>query len=200
MAKSKIGRGPQATRGSSDDVSAFEGISDQEMLPGTVTNIMSYGAFVEVQPPSGTPAKGLVHITQIKDGFVQNVEDEVAVGQSVMVRVLEVDTGVKRLKLTMKPGSPGKPVTDVSGFSDVPDTEWLPGIVKGMANYGAFVSVSPPNGGAAVDGLLHISQIKEGFIEDPEEELELEQEVRVRILEVNAGTGKIALSMKPKAS
>merc|ERR1711879_1099023 len=96
--------------------------------------------------------------------------------------------------------SPAKSVADVSGFSDVPDTAWLPGVVRSVTNYGAFVAVSPPDGGAAVDGLLHISQIKEGFIEDPGEELELEQEVSVRVLKVEVGAGRLALSMRPKAS
>merc|ERR1719264_1545448 len=164
---------------------------------------MGYGAFVEVEPPSGNPAQGLVHITQIKDGFVESVEDEVAVGQKVKVRVLEVDSAAKKLKLTMRSAgdaSGGKSVTDVSALVDIPDTEWLPGVVKDLVNFGAFVSVTPPNGGNPIDGLVHISQIKEGFIEDPGEELEFEQEVKVRVLEVNTETGKVALTMRPKAS
>lgn len=201
MSKNKIGR-PQARRGP-PDVSGFEGISDQELLDGTVVSVMGYGAFVEVEPPSGPSAQGLVHITQIKDGFVESVEDEVAVGQKVKVRVLEVDSDAKKLKLTMRSAggaSGGKPVTDVSALIDIPDTEWLPGVVKDLVNFGAFVSVTPPNGGNPIDGLVHISQIKEGFIEDPGEELEFEQEVKVRILEVNTETGKVALTMRPKAT
>jgi len=196
----KIGR-PQARRGP-NDVSGFEGVSDQEELSGTVVSVMGYGAFVEVEPPSGVPAQGLVHITQLKDGFVESVEDEVAIGQKVKVRVLEVDKATNKLRLTMRSASSpsgGKSVTDVSDFVDIPDTEWLTGVVKDLVNYGAFVAVIPPNGGPSIDGLVHISQIKEGFIEDPGEELEVDQEVKVRILEVNTETGKVGLTMRPKA-
>lgn len=198
MAQNKVGPRP-AARGP-PDVSGFEGVSDQEWLAGKVVSVMTYGAFVEVTPPAGNPAQGLVHVTQIKDGFVEDVSDEVTIGQDVKVRVLEVDTEAKKLKLTMKSAAPGgKGVKDVSAFVDVPDTEWLPGVVKELVNFGAFVSVTPPNGGAAVDGLLHISQIKEGFIEDPGEELEFDQEIKVRILEVNQEAGNLALTMRPKA-
>lgn len=202
MTQNKIG-GP-IQRSGPPDVSAFEGISDSEWLTGKVANIMNFGAFVTVEPPAGgKSADGLVHITQIKDSFVENVRDELSVGQEVKVRVLNVDMEKQKLGLSMKSADSGakggRPVTDVSGFVGIPDDEWIPGVVNALENYGAFVTVTPPNGGNSVDGLVHISQIKEGFIEDPGEELETEQEVKVRILEVNTETGRLALTMRPKA-
>lgn len=200
MSKNKIGSG--GPRAAQADLSLFEGVDSSEWLTGTVVTIANFGAFVSVKPPGGeAAAQGLVHVSQVKDGFVDNVADELSVGDEVQVRVLSVDQGRNRMALSMKPegagggaGGPGK--GDLSAFQDIADTEWLPGTVKGLANFGAFVEVEPPNGGAPAQGLVHISQIKEGFIEDPAEELEVDQEVRVRVISVDPMQGKMSLSMR----
>jgi len=188
------------------DLSLFEGIDSSEWLTGVVNDIKPFGAFVSIKPPSGgeAVAQGLVHLTQIKDSYVENVEDEVTVGQEVKVRILSVDSAANKIALSMKEegggagGAKGGP-PDVSGFDTVTDADWLPGVVKSLVNFGAFVEVTPPDGPPA-QGLLHISQIKEGFIEDPGEELEVDQEVKVRVMEVNPETGKLSLSMREKAA
>ncbi|CAK0867114.1 unnamed protein product [Prorocentrum cordatum] len=84
------------------DLSAFESISPDEWLTGTVARCATFGAFVNVKSPDGATADGLVHITQIKDGFVESVEDELEVGQEVQVRVVSVDTGAGKMSLSMK--------------------------------------------------------------------------------------------------
>mmetsp|Transcript_15525 Transcript_15525/g.44136 ORF Transcript_15525/g.44136 Transcript_15525/m.44136 type:complete len:109 (+) Transcript_15525:3-329(+) len=85
------------------DLSAFESISSDEWLTGTVARCASFGAFVNVKAPDGATADGLVHITQIKDGFVETVEDELEIGQEVKVRVVDVDVGAGKMGLSMKP-------------------------------------------------------------------------------------------------
>ncbi len=67
-------------------------------LPGIVTNITAFGAFVDV----GAKQDGLVHISQLADGFVKNPTDVVSVHQHVKVRVMEVDVPRKRISLSMK--------------------------------------------------------------------------------------------------
>jgi protein Tex len=68
------------------------------VLPGIVTNITNFGAFVDV----GVKQDGLVHISQIADRFVTNPADVVKLHQHVKVKVLEVDVARKRIQLTMK--------------------------------------------------------------------------------------------------
>merc|ERR550532_1990316 len=85
------------------DVSAFEAMGPEEWLDGKVARIASFGAFVTVTTPDGkATADGLVHITQIKDGFVDSVEAEMDVGQEVKVRVLSVDQMGGKMSLSMK--------------------------------------------------------------------------------------------------
>jgi uncharacterized protein len=67
-------------------------------LPGIVTNITKFGAFVDV----GVKQDGLVHISQLADRFVKDPNDIVKIHQHVKVRVLEVDAGRKRIQLSMK--------------------------------------------------------------------------------------------------
>lgn len=68
------------------------------VLPGIVTNITNFGAFVDV----GVKQDGLVHISQLADRFISNPNDIVKLHQHVMVKVLEVDIARKRIQLTMK--------------------------------------------------------------------------------------------------
>ena len=67
-------------------------------LPGLVTNVTAFGAFVDI----GVHQDGLVHISQLSDQFVKNPADVVKVQQKVQVTVLEVDLPRKRIALSMK--------------------------------------------------------------------------------------------------
>jgi uncharacterized protein len=68
------------------------------MLPGIVTNVTAFGAFVDI----GVHRDGLVHISQMADRFIKNPGEVVSVHQAVQVRVLEVDTAKKRISLSLK--------------------------------------------------------------------------------------------------
>ncbi|MCA1785978.1 MAG: helix-hairpin-helix domain-containing protein, partial [Desulfobacteraceae bacterium] len=67
-------------------------------LPGIVTNVTAFGAFVDI----GVHQDGLVHISQMADRFVKDPNDIVTVRQQVQVRVLEVDAAQKRISLSLK--------------------------------------------------------------------------------------------------
>lgn len=72
-------------------------------LPGIITNITAFGAFVDI----GVHQDGLVHLSQLSDKFIKDPNEMVKVSQKVMVRVTEVDVNRKRIALSMK--SEGKP-------------------------------------------------------------------------------------------
>ena len=67
----------------------------------------------------------------------------------------------------------------------------LPGIVTNITNFGAFVDI-----GVHQDGLVHISQLADRYVKDPNQVVKLHQHVRVRVLEVDRRRGRISLSMK----
>lgn len=67
-------------------------------LPGLVTNLTNFGAFVDI----GVKQDGLIHISQITDRFIQNPSEVLSIRQQVWVRVTEVDLARKRIGLSMK--------------------------------------------------------------------------------------------------
>lgn len=212
MSQKKIGppgeRAPREPRARKEkaDVSLFTSLAGGDFIDGTVATVAPFGAFVEIADPTGeSKAQGLVHITQIKDGFVDSVDSEVSVGQAVKVRVISVDTAGGKIALSMKePGSASeaapksKKSKDVQAFNSMSDDEWLTGTVKSVVKFGAFVEVSPSSGGPSAEGLVHISQIQDDYLEDPSTVLEVGKEVKVRVIEVDTDKGKIGLSMKEK--
>jgi len=79
-------------------VHSMEDLQPGMVLPGIVTNITAFGAFVDV----GIHQDGLVHVSQMADRFVRDPNEIVKIHQKVMVRVLEVDLDRKRIQLSMK--------------------------------------------------------------------------------------------------
>lgn len=86
------------------DVVKLEDLSVGMELTGTVRNVVDFGAFVDV----GVKNDGLVHISQLKNGFVKHPLDVVSVGDVVQVRVVQVDVARGRLGLSMKDVSNGR--------------------------------------------------------------------------------------------
>ena len=81
-----------------DRVNKIEDLQPGMRLPGIITNVTNFGAFVDV----GVHQDGLVHISQLADKYVKDPNDVVKVQQKVQVTVLEVDLGCKRISLSMK--------------------------------------------------------------------------------------------------
>ncbi|MNY26734.1 General stress protein 13 [compost metagenome] len=79
------------------NVKSIKNLSPGMILPGIVNNITAFGCFVDL----GIKESGLVHISQLKDGFVSDVNEVVKLHQHVQVKVVEVDEARKRIQLTM---------------------------------------------------------------------------------------------------
>ena len=80
------------------DVLKFEDLKEGMVLTGTVRNVIDFGAFVDI----GVKHDGLVHISQMSEGFVKNPRDIVSVGDIVKVKVLNIDFERQKVGLTMK--------------------------------------------------------------------------------------------------
>jgi uncharacterized protein len=99
-------REPFETFAFSREVQEIDDLRPGMRLPGIVTNVTAFGAFVDV----GVHQDGLVHISQLADRFVKNPSDVVKTQQQVTVTVLEVDLERKRISLSMK-SNPDKSAT-----------------------------------------------------------------------------------------
>ena len=97
----KPGRDPRQKFDIFEFTKGINGIEDLlpgMVLPGIVTNITAFGAFVDI----GVHQDGLVHVSQLADKFVRDPKEIVKINQKVQVRVLEVDKDRKRINLSMK--------------------------------------------------------------------------------------------------
>ncbi len=86
-----------------EGVSTMEDLKPGMKLPGIITNITNFGAFVDV----GVKQDGLVHISHLSNRYISDPNEAVKLGQKVMTTVLEVDTARKRIALSLKDGQSG---------------------------------------------------------------------------------------------
>src|SRR5207237_2783749 len=85
-----------------DGINKIEDVKAGMKLPGIVTNVTAFGAFVDI----GVHQDGLVHVSQLADRFVKDPNEVVKVQQRVEVTVTEVDLARKRIALSMRKATP----------------------------------------------------------------------------------------------
>ncbi len=141
----KPGRDPRPSFVTAKFMEGVETMADLKIgmeLEGTVTNVTQFGAFVDI----GVHQDGLVHVSQLADRFVKEAREVVRAGQTVKVRVVEVDLPRKRIALTMKlqgaPTAPGPRDTRGSG-PETRETRPAGGHVSRAGNGGAWGGGGP---------------------------------------------------------
>lgn len=153
---------------------------------GEVVNVMSYGAFVKLEPG----IEGLVHISEMSwTKRVNHPSELVNIGDKIEVKILNVDTEGQQLSLGMKQ-TQQNPWDDV--LARYPEGSDVVGKVRNLTNYGAFIELEE-----GIDGLLHVSDMSwTRKISHPSERLEKGQEVTCRVLSVDETRRRIALGLK----
>ena len=152
------------------------------ILKGKVTRIESFGAFVDL----GNGLEGLLHVSNISRRRVENPADVLAPGQEVEVKVLEIRDGGRRIGLGMKQLEPD-PWDQV--HSSYPANRQVSGTVTRVMDFGAFVELEP-----GLEGLLHVSQLGTERVRRPSDTLQQGEQITVRIVSVDPGARRIALS------
>lgn len=156
-------------------------------LEGVVRSVQSYGAFIDV----GAERDGLIHISQLREGYVEKVEDVIKERDKVTVRVKEVNVETGRLSLTMLSPEAEKPKKKRVHLRYLEEGQELVGRVNSIVDFGAFIDI-----GATTDGLVHISQISDDHVSSVSDILQEDQEVKVRILSVDKKRKRISLTMR----
>ena len=153
---------------------------------GEVVNVMSYGAFVKLEPG----IEGLVHISEMSwTKRVNHPSELVNIGDAIEVRILGVDAEGQQLSLGMKQ-TQKNPWDEV--IERYPEGQDVTGKVRNLTNYGAFIELEE-----GIDGLLHVSDMSwTRKIGHPSEMLEKGQEIACRILSVDESRRRIALGLK----
>ncbi|MEY2614138.1 MAG: ribosomal protein [Planctomycetota bacterium] len=155
-------------------------------VPGEVVNVMSYGAFVKLEPG----IEGLVHISEMSwTRRINHPSEMVQIGDKIDVKILGVDAQGQQLSLGIKQ-TQANPWDDI--MQRYPENAEVSGKVRNLTNYGAFIELEE-----GIDGLLHVSDMSwTRKVSHPSEVLQKGQQVKCRVLSVDQARRRIALGMK----
>jgi small subunit ribosomal protein S1 len=155
-------------------------------VKGTVRNLTNYGAFIELEEG----VDGLLHVSDMSwTRKISHANEMLKKGDEIECQVISVDEQRKRIALGLKQlhGDPWE--------EEIPQ-RFTPGsVVKGkvtkITNFGVFVELEPE-----LEGLLHISELADHKVDNPEEIVSVGDEIEVRILRVDTVDRKIGLSRR----
>lgn len=155
-------------------------------VKGTVVNVMSYGAFVKLEPG----IEGLVHISEMSwTKRINHPSELVQISDEIEVMILAVDRDGQQLSLGIKQTHENPWVSVAERY---PIDSVVTGKVRNLTNYGAFIELEE-----GIDGLLHVSDMSwTRKISHPSEMLEKGQEVQCKVLSVDQDRRRIALGLK----
>ena len=154
-----------------------------QIVEGKVSNIVDFGAFVDLEG-----IDGLIHISEISWSHVNHPSEVLKIGETVKVKVLDIDRDRQRISLGLKQTQEDPWQTVLNSYG--PGSS-LSGKVTKVVAFGAFVEIVP-----GVEGLVHISELAEHHVETPGEVVQPGEEVRVKILEIDEERRRISLSIK----
>ncbi len=164
----------------------LEKLAKGQILPGTVSSIVDFGAFVDLGG-----IDGLVHISELSWSHVNHPSEVVKVGDEVEVKVLDVDMDRERISLGLKQTQPDPWQELVKKF---PIGSIIEGRVTKLVPFGSFVEL-----GDGVEGLVHISEMAKVHVETPEQVTAVGESVMIKVKEVDLDRRRISLSMKDAA-
>ncbi len=159
----------------------FETIKIGDTVEGTVKNVTDFGAFIDLGG-----CDGLLHISEMSWGRVENPKKVFKVGDVVKVLIKDISGTKIALSLKFEDQNPWKDAASKYAVG----TE-VTGKVARMTDFGAFIELEP-----GIDALLHVSQISKEHIDKPSDVLKSGQEVTAKVVDFNEADKKISLSIK----
>jgi small subunit ribosomal protein S1 len=159
----------------------FAKIHVGDVIEGTVKNVTDFGAFIDLGG-----VDGLLHISEMSWGRVENPKKVFTVGQNVRVFIKNISDTKIALSMKFEDENPWNGADEKYAIGNV-----VKGKVARMTDFGAFVELAP-----GVDALLHVSQISQDHVEKPSDVLKIGQEVEAKIVDFNEEDKKISLSIK----
>jgi len=158
-------------------------VKESDVLEGTVSGITPFGIFVNAQG-----LEGLVHLSELSWDKVEDIGAIYTVGDKVNVMVIGLTDGGKRVAYSVKRLQQDPWAKAISQFKvgDVVDGE-----VQKVVPYGAFVRI-----GEGLNGLIHISELSDKLVKNPEDIVKSGQKVKVKILSISSTERHLGLSLK----
>ncbi|MGE0405187.1 MAG: 30S ribosomal protein S1 [Candidatus Korobacteraceae bacterium] len=166
--------------------SVAERLKVGERIHGTVTRLMDFGAFVEIEPG----VEGLIHISEMSWGKkVRTPGDAVKLGETVEAVILAVNSAEHRISLGLKQAL-GNPWADAP--KKFPVGSVIEGPVTSITKFGAFVQLAE-----GIEGMIHVSDMSaEKRINHPQDVVKMGQTVKAQVLEVDTEKRRVRLGIK----
>ena len=159
----------------------FAKIKEGDTVTGTVKNVTDFGVFIDLGG-----VDGLLHISEMSWGRVENPRKVFKVGDEVKALIKEISGTKIALSLKFADENPWKDAASKYAAGNV-----VTGRVARMTDFGAFVELE-----TGVDALLHVSQISKEHVEKPSDVLKIGESVTAKVVDFNEESKKISLSMK----
>ncbi len=159
----------------------FEKIKEGDTVTGTVKNVTDFGVFIDLGG-----VDGLLHISEMSWGRVENPRKVFKVGDEVKALIKEISGTKIALSLKFADANPWRDAASKYAAGNV-----VTGTVARMTDFGAFVELE-----TGVDALLHVSQISKEHVEKPSDVLKIGERVTAKIVDFNEESRKISLSIK----
>ena len=159
----------------------FARINVGDVVEGTVKNVTDFGAFIDLGG-----ADGLLHISEMSWGRVENPKKVFKVGDAVTAFIKDINETKIALSMKFEDQNPWKDASEKYAVGNI-----VNGVVARMTDFGAFIELA-----TGVDALLHVSQISREHVEKPADVLKVGQEIEAKIVDFNEEDKKISLSMK----
>ena len=159
----------------------FAKLAVGDTIEGKIKNVTDFGAFIDLGG-----VDGLLHISEMSWGRVENPKKVFHVGDAVKVLVKDINGNKVALSLKFPESNPWANAEENFAVGAV-----IKGKVARMTDFGAFVELAP-----GVDALLHVSQISRAHVDKPADVLAIGQEIEAKIVDLNVEDKKISLSMK----
>ena len=159
----------------------FAKLQVNDRIDGTVKNVTDFGAFIDLGG-----VDGLLHISEMSWGRVENPKKVFKVGDELTVLVKDINDTKVALSLKFPETNPWANAAEDFAVGKV-----IEGRVARMTDFGAFVELAP-----GVDALLHVSQISRAHVDKPSDVLSVGQVITAKIVDLNEADKKISLSMK----
>lgn len=159
----------------------FARIKEGDIVEGVVKNVTDFGAFIDLGG-----ADGLLHISEMSWGRVENPRKSFHVGDALDVLIKEISGTKIALSLKFDDANPWKDAAVKYAAGNE-----VTGVVARMTDFGAFIELEP-----GIDALLHVSQIAKEHVEKPSDVLRVGDTVRAKVVDFNETDRKISLSVK----
>lgn len=161
----------------------IEKLDSGDVVTGRVSGLRNFGAFVDLGG-----ADGLIHISELAWHRVNHPREVMKVGEEIEVYILSLDKEEQRIALSRKRLLPNPWTTADDKYAV---GQLVEGRVTRIVSYGAFVEIEP-----GIEGLLHISQLSRGNVEDPHELIAEGETHLLRVVSLDSNRQRIGLSLK----